>query len=257
MPPLPLACQLYTVRDLTQRDFPGTIRELAAIGYRAVELAGYGNLRTAADVRKVLNDHGMAAVAAHTGLDALERGFNKLLDDAAALGTGTIVLSFLPESRRKDADGWRASAALLNELGWACQTQGIELAYHHHHFEFVRLDGEYALDLLWRLTDPAYLKAELDTFWIRYGGEDPAGYIRKLGPRAPLLHLKDLLRGPPVKFGEVGTGILDFPGILAAAREAGVRWGIVEQDNTYDRPPLESLRISYDNLKRLGAVPSA
>jgi sugar phosphate isomerase/epimerase len=122
------------------------------------------------------------------------------------------------------------------------------------HFEFQKLDGQYALDLLWQQTDPSYLKAELDTFWMRYGGEDPARYIATVGSRTLILHLKDLLRGPPVRFGEVGTGMLNFATILAAAEEAGVRWGVVEQDSTYERPPLQSLRISFESLKRLGAV---
>jgi sugar phosphate isomerase/epimerase len=247
-----IAAQLYTVRDLTQRDFAGAVKAVAAIGYRAVELAGYGNLPSAAEARKVLNDHGMAVVGSHTNLEALERNLIRVLDDAAALGSPTVVLSFLPELRRKDGDGWRASAATLDEIGWACRTQGVELAYHHHHFEFLKFDGQYGLEILWRHSSPENLKAELDTFWIRYGGEDPAGYVRRLGPRATHLHLKDMT--PNRQFGEVGTGTLDFPAILAAAEEAGVRWGIVEQDSTYDRPPLESLRISFDNLRRLGAA---
>ena len=251
---LQIVCQLYTVRDLTQQDFPGTVKSVAGIGYRAVELAGFGSLRSAADVRKVLDDNGLSVAGTHTNLDALERSLDRLLDDAQTLGTDTIVLSFLPEHRRKDLDGWKAAAATLNQIGRACRGRGIQLAYHHHHFEFQKFDGRYALDVLWENTDPEFLKAELDTFWIRYGGEDPAGYIRRLGSRTVVLHLKDVLKGPPVKFGEVATGILNFATILAAAEEAGVRWGIVEQDSTYERPPLESLRISFENLRRLGAV---
>ena len=249
-----IACQLYTLRDLTQRDFTGTVSEVATIGYRAVELAGYGSLRSVRDVRKVLDDNGMQTAGSHTNLDALERNLQRVLDDAEILGSRTVVLSFLPEDRRKDAAGWLAAAAGLNRIGETCLRRGIELAYHHHHFEFQKFDGQYALDLLWQNTDSRFLKAELDTFWIRYGGEDPVRYLAKLGGRATHLHLKDLQPGPPTRFGEVGLGILDFPGIVAAAEAAGVRWGIVEQDSTYDRPPLEAVRISYENLKKLGAV---
>ena len=251
---LQIGCQLYTVRDLTQQDFAAAVKGVVDIGYRAVELAGYGNLRSAAHVRKVLDDNGLSVAGTHTNLDALERALDRLLDDAHTLGTDTIVLSFLPENRRKDLDGWKAAAATLNRIGEACRARGIQLAYHHHHFEFQKFDGRYALDVLWESTEPEFLKAELDTFWIRYGGEDPASYIRRLGARTTILHLKDVLKGPPVKFGEVATGILNFATILAAAEEAGVRWGIVEQDSTYERPPLESLRISFENLRRLGAV---
>ena len=254
MPQPRIACQLYTVRAATHTDFPGAIAAIRAIGYDAVELAGYGNLKTAAEVRKVLDDQGMAAVAAHTNLAALQNSLPRLIEDSHTLGSRTIVLSFLPEPMRKDAAGWRAAAKALEEIGAACRDCELDLAYHHHHFEFQKFDGAYGLDILWQSTNPAFLKVELDTFWIRYGGEDPAGYIRRLGSRAPLLHLKDMLPRPDRRFCEVGLGTLDFPSILDAAEAAGVQWGIVEQDSTYDRPPLESLRISFENLKRLGAV---
>lgn len=252
MPRMGIAAQLYTVRDLTQRDFAATVKAVAAMGYGAVELAGYGNLKSAAEARKVLQDHGMAVVGSHTNIDALERALGHVLDDSEILGNRTVVLSFLPEPRRKDAAGWRLAAATLDRVGRECLARGIELAYHHHHFEFQRFDGQCGLEILWQNTAPHHLKAELDTFWIKYAGEDPAGYIRRMGPRATHLHLKDLTTNR--QFGEVGTGTLDFPSILAAAAEAGVRWGIVEQDATYGRPPLESLRMSLEHLRKLGAV---
>ena len=250
----PIACQLYTVRGLTHADFPGTLKQLRAIGYNAVELAGYGSLRTAAEVRKALDDNGMMAMASHTNLATLETSLPRLIEDAYTLGSRSIVLSFLPEPRRKDAAGWRAAARTLEEIGAACHDCGVQLAYHHHHFEFQRFDGISGLELLWQNSDERFLKAELDTFWLKYGGEEPASYIRRLGQRATLLHLKDMQPGPERRFGEVGVGILDFQGILQSANEAGVQWCVVEQDVTYDRPPIESLRISLENVRRLGAV---
>jgi sugar phosphate isomerase/epimerase len=249
-----LACQLYTVRALTHADFPGTIRSLAEIGYRAVELAGYGSAGSAVEARKVLDDHGMAVVGSHANLEALEKHLPRLIEDSHTLGNRTIVLSFLPEPRRKDSAGWRAAAKALERIGADCHDCGLELAYHHHHFEFQKFDGQCGLDILWQNADARFVKAELDTFWIKYGGQDPAGYITRLGSRTPLVHLKDMQAGPERRFGEVGTGTLDFPSILTAMEKAGVRCGIVEQDVTYDRPPLESLRISFENLRRLGAA---
>ena len=251
---LGIGCQLYTLRDLTRFDFAAAVKRVADIGYRAVELAGFGNLRTAAEVRKVLDDQGLRVAASHTAIESLEWDLDRIVDENHTLASPTIVLSFLPEHRRRDLAGWLDSAATLNRIGKACDRQGLELAYHHHHFEFQKFDGQYALDLLWRNTDTGFLKAELDTFWIKYGGEDPSDYLTRLGGRATHLHLKDMQPGPERRFGEVGVGILDFPGILAAAENAGVRWGIVEQDLTYNRSPLESLRISYENLRTLGAA---
>ena len=252
--PLPIACQLYTVRDLVRQDLAGAVKAVADIGYGAVELAGYGNLPSAIEVRNVLDDLGLSVVATHTNMDALERNLAAMLDDAERLASPAVVLSFLPEPRRKDAAGWRAAADLLGQVGQGCRERGIELAYHHHHFEFQKFDGKFGLEILLENTDPDLLKVELDTFWLRYAGIDPVKYINRLGSRTTLIHLKDVQPGQQTRFGEIGTGILDFPAILAAAERVGVRWGIVEQDSTYERPPLESLRLSFQNLRRLGAV---
>ena len=254
MPNLPIACQLYTVRHLTQQDFAAAASAVAEIGFHAVELAGYGSLRSAADVRKVLDGLGMAVVASHVGIEAIETGLARQLDDCESLRCPALVLSFLPESRRKDSDGWKAASATLNEAGRVCRERGVQLTYHHHHFEFQKFDGVFGIEILWRHTDAQLLKAELDTFWLRYAGIDPVKYINRLGDRTELIHLKDLQPGQQTRFGELGTGILDFPAILAAAERAGVKWGVVEQDTTYDRPALDSLKISFAYLARLGAV---
>jgi sugar phosphate isomerase/epimerase len=254
MPKPGVACQLYTVRALTHADFAGTLRALAAMGYSAVELAGYGNISSAAEVRKVLDDLGMAVVGSHTNIAGLEGNLPHLIEDSQILGNRTIVLSFLPEPRRRDAAGWKAAAQTLDRIGATLRGHGLELAYHHHHFEFQKFDGMNGLDILWQNASAENLKAELDTFWLKYGGEDPVTYNARLGSRTPLLHMKDMQPGPDRRFGEVGTGTIDFKPILPAAERAGVRWLIVEQDSTYDRPPLESVRISLENLRRLGAV---
>lgn len=248
-----IACQLYTVREIALRDFSQALRAVRNIGYTAVEIAGYGSLGSASEVRKALDSQEMSVAASHTNIDALERSLPRLLDDCDTLGTDTLVLSFLPEPRRQDARGWQTAGRLLDGIGRACAERGVELAYHHHHFEFQKFDGKYGLEILWESTDPAFLKAELDTFWLRYAGIDPVKYLNRLGSRTRLIHLKDVIAGPPTRFGEVGAGILDFPAILATAKTVGVRWGVVEQDSTYERPPLESLRMSYEKLVSLGA----
>jgi sugar phosphate isomerase/epimerase len=157
MPKLPIACQLYTVRHLTQQDFPAAAAAVAEIGFRAVELAGYGSLRSAAEVRNVLDGLGMAAVASHLGIDALEKNLPRQLDECSVLQCPALVLSFLPEPRRKDAEGWKAAAATLNEAGRVCRERGVQLVYHHHHFEFQKFDGVFGLEILWRHTDPQWL----------------------------------------------------------------------------------------------------
>ena len=254
MPKMGIACQLYTVRDMAAKDFADTVKQVARIGYRAVELAGYGNLKSAKEARKALDDHGVKAISSHAGIAGMESDLNKILDENETLGCKTTVLSWMPEDRRKDAAGWRAAAQSLNKIGAEAQKRGHEFAYHNHSFEFQKFDGKYGLDILYENTDPKLVKAEIDTYWVQHGGEDPVPYINKLGPRVTLLHLKDMGKGADKRFAEVGTGILNFRAILDAAEKLGTRWGIVEQDSTYETAPIDAVRTSYENLKKLGAV---
>lgn len=271
---LPIAVQLYTLRDLTQADFSGTVREVARMGYAGVELAGFGNLKTASEVRRVLDDAGLAACGSHASIDVLELDLNRVLDDNATLGNKNIICPWMPEERRKDADGWKQVAVTLNRIGGECRQRGFEFAYHNHSFEFQKFTlrdpietaaeanppsdssqlEKTGLDLLFAQTDPALVKAELDVYWVQHGGFDPIVWIKQLGPRCLLLHLKDMAPGGERKFAPVGAGTLDFAEILKAARDVGVKWGIVEQDTTYETPPLEAIRTSFENLKNLGAV---
>ena len=248
-----ISVQLYTVRDLTSKDFAGTVKKVAQIGYRYVEMAGFGNLKSAAEARKALDDAGLKVSGAHANIDALEKELNKVLDDNAAMGNKTIICPFMPEPRRKDAAAWKQSAAGLTKVGRACSEKGYEFAYHNHSFEFQKFDGKTGFDILWENSDPNFVKAEVDVYWVKHGGDDQVARINQLGKRVIVLHLKDMAAGPDKKFAPVGTGILDFKSILDAGDKLGIPFGAVEQDNCYETPPLEALKISYENLKKLGA----
>ena len=271
---LPISLQLYTVRDQTAKDFPGTVRDIARIGYTGVELAGFGNLKSAGEVKRAVDDVGLKVSGMHVRLELLESELSKALDEAQLFGSKFVICPWMPEERRRDADGWRQVARSLNHIGRACRARGHVLCYHNHSFEFQRFtlkDPEATaveanpprdsaklektgLDLLYDESDPELLKAELDTYWIKHGGVDPFTYINKLGRRVALLHLKDMARGSEQRFAPVGTGSLEFRYILAAAQAVGVEWNVVEQDNCYETPPIESLRISFENLRKLGAA---
>ena len=254
MPNMGIGVQLYTLRDLTAKNFARTINAVAKLGYQSVELAGYGDLKSPKDVKKALDDAGLKAPAGHYAIDVLEKEAERIKDEAELLGLETVVVPYLAEDRRKGADGYKRTAELMNEIGNVMHGVGLELAYHNHSFEFEKFDGKYGLDILYENTMAHLVKAEIDVYWVKHGGADPAALIDKLGDRVRLLHLKDMGPEPEKRFAEVGTGSLDFKAILAAAEKHGVRWGMVEQDNTYDTPPLDAIRTSYENLKKLGAV---
>lgn len=253
MPNIGIALQLYTVRELTAKSFSSAIEEVAQIGYKAVELAGFGNLKSARDVRKVLDNHGVRVISSHTALDLLERDPNRVMDDNDLLGNKNLVVPYLAEDRREDTAGWLSVAHTLNRIAGTVQSRGFQLAYHNHAFEFAPLEQDKrGIDILWESTDPALVRSELDTFWVKHGGEEPVEYMRKLGTRVLLLHVKDMAPGEEHRFAPVGAGLLDFAAILKTADELGVQWAIVEQDATYETPPLEAARISLESLKSLG-----
>lgn len=251
---IPISVQLYTVRDLTARDFAGTVKQVAAIGYESVEMAGYGNLKTAAEAKKALDDAGLSVAGTHVSIDQLENEIVRVMDESETLGTKLVICPFMPEARRKDAQGWKSVARSLNQAGRACHERGIDFAYHNHSFEFQKFDGKTGLDIFFDNSEPHLVKAAIDVYWVKHGGEDPVARINQLGDRVVALHLKDMAAGDDRKFAEVGTGILDFKAILEAAKKHGVRYGAVEQDNTYGKDPLEAIKTSYENLKKLRAA---
>ncbi len=258
MSKLPIAAQLYTLRDLTRTDFAGTLAQVRNIGYRGVELAGHGNLASAKDVRKVLDDLDLELAGAHIGIDTLEKDLAQTLDEQAVLGNQNIVCPYLPDNRRKDAEGWRQVAHSLSTIASKCKQRGLNFAYHNHSFEFqpVETEGKQTtgMDILWQNTEANLVRAELDVYWVQHANLDPVQYIKTLNKRVLLLHLKDLAKDEEKSFAPVGEGILNFQEIIAAGESVGAQWGIVEQDSTYKVPPLDALRISYDNLRKLGAV---
>jgi len=251
MPNLPLAVQLYTLRDLVAANLPATLQQVAALGYTGVELAGYGSLKNPADIRKALDDNHLKMAGSHIGLEAMETDLNRVMDENDILGNKNLVIPGLAKERRADAAGWKRIAQTLNELGQKVQSRGFKLAYHNHSFEFEQFDGQTGMDILYANAQPQNLKAELDVYWIRHGGQDPVAYINRHAGRILLIHLKDMAAGPEQRFAPVGTGTLDIRGITAAAQTAGAQWLIVEQDNTYDTPPLDALRTSMENLKKM------
>lgn len=252
MSKLSLSLQLYTVRDLLAADFAGTMKQVARIGYKSVEMAGFGNLKNATEAKKALDDAGLKAIGTHAGVDLLGKDLGKALDDCRILGVKNLICPWIGEDLRNSAAAWKNTAKILNQAGKQVHAAGLEFAYHNHNFEFQSFEGQTGLDILWQNTEPELVKSELDVFWVKFAGEDPVAYMKKLGKRILLVHLKDMSAGPDRKFAPVGTGILDFKAICDQAEKVGVQYGIVEQDNCYDTPPLDAIKTSYENLQKLG-----
>lgn len=244
-----IALQLYTVRDRTADDFVGTLRAVAEVGYRAVELAGFGGL-SVADLRRTLDDCGLQAMAAHVPyLQFVERA-DGVCADLQQLGCSYAVVPSLPQEYRTDTALLQEAAANFNRWGAIAHEAGLRFAYHNHAFEFASLAaGGTPFALLQQQTDPALVAFEVDLFWAQVGGVDPAALVRQLAGRAPLLHVKDMAAGADQQDTPVGTGVLPWPDLLAAGRAVGAAWYIVEQD--YPNDSLADVRTSLRNLEQL------
>src|SRR5262249_13311920 len=205
--------QLYTVRDLLQADFEGTLTRLAAIGFREVEFAGYHG-RSPQVVRAALNGAGLTAPSAHVTIEAAREDWSRALDAAHAIGHTYLVIAWLPEQDRRTLDGYRAVADLLNQLGERAKAAGIRLAYHNHDFEFPKVEGRIPYDVLLERCNPASVAFEMDLYWITKGGQDPLAYFARWPGRFPLVHVKDSAGPPDHRMMDVGAGTIPWRAIF-------------------------------------------
>ena len=250
MSKIPIALQLYTVRDETAKDFKGTVRKVAQMGYAGVEFAGTGGL-SAQEMKDLLAETKLKPAGNHVGLGPLETELEQVISFQKAIGNRFVGIPALPGEMRNPS-GFRKAAAAMNRIGAELKKAGLVLYYHNHNFEFDVVQGERGIDILLKETDPDLVKFQCDVYWAYYAGEDPAAFIRAHAGRFPLIHLKDMaITGDQRTFTEVGEGVLDFQAIFAASEAQGAEWYIVEQD-VCARPSLESARISLQNLKKWG-----
>jgi sugar phosphate isomerase/epimerase len=246
-----IAVQLYTLRSLLKdaATVAGVLGRIREIGYQSVEVAGLGD-GVAGRFGEELRRSGLKACAAHASLDRLHAQIDAVARECMAWGCEYVVVPSLPELYRSH-QGFRRFAAEAADLAARLAGHGIQLAYHNHAYELQRFDGATGLDTLLASTDAQALAIELDTYWLQFGGANPATWIRRCAGRAPLVHLKDMaiVNGDPVD-APIGEGNLDWTGILSACRAAGTRWLVVEQDAPRG-DPLEAVATSYRNLETL------
>lgn len=241
-----VALQLYTVRDETAKHFAQTLYRVAEIGYAGVEFAGYGSLASK-DLAAILADTGLWTVGTHVSLASLEKDFEYQVNYSLDLGCTLLVVPWISEEWRT-VEGIKRLGDLLNHYGQQARERGMTLAYHNHDFEFrPTSDGELLINKFIAATDPALVKLEFDTYWAAFAHVDPIAFIQQHGERIISLHLKDMT--PEHTFTEVGDGILNIVGYTNAAKVAGIKNYIVENDAPRI-PSLESARRSFENIQR-------
>ena len=238
-----VAAQLYTLRELfhDRSQLPAVLRALREIGYEHVEIASVQP--SAAELAAA----GLGVCATHESLDSLNNELDRVIGRCLEWRCPYVVVPSVPADYHS-AGGFRRFAHEARGIADRFRRHGIALAYHNHDFELRTWDGQIGLEVLFDSAPADVLKAELDTYWLQLAGANPVDWILRFYDRTKLMHLKDML----IDGGqaEIGRGIIDWPAVLRACREAGTEWLIVEQDQCAG-DPLDSLALSHRNLTDL------
>jgi sugar phosphate isomerase/epimerase len=247
----PIGVQLYSLRDICATDFIGTLKQVAALGYGAVEFAGLHNHK-AADIKAVLDEAGLKAPSFHMSHADLRKNFDQAISDfVKTLGCKYAVIPSGPKDYSDGGERWKKFCADVREMKKRCADAGVQLAYHNHPFEFEAIGDKDGYHYMFHDKPEESPLAEVDICWVAAAKRDPITEIRKLKGRVKLVHVKDLDPGPPPRDTEVGSGILQWPAIYKACEEAGVEHLIVERDKP-EPPSIESIKKSLAFLKQQG-----
>lgn len=270
MKDLRIAYQLYSARDEAGKDLPAVLKTLKDQGYEGVEFAGFYGY-SASQIKALLDEYGLKAVSSHVPIEALKEDIFGVISFHQKIGCPMIAIPYLSESDRPGNRAFAELIPVIYRIGSLCREAGIQLLYHNHDFEFEAFNGGHMLDFLYQAIPSRLLQTEVDTCWVKYAGVDPAAYLLQYKGRAPVVHIKDFVGfkgdsspyhligqadNPDASIAQfsyrpLGMGVQDLPAIVSAAKEAGARWLIIEQDESPDRPPLEASAISIDYLKKI------
>jgi sugar phosphate isomerase/epimerase len=241
-----IGMELYTVRSLTAKDLAGTLAQLAKIGYKEVEFAGYQG-HTAAEVRAMLDQNGLTAPSAHIDLPKIENEADVTFADAKVVGHRWITVPSLPRGPRQTVDDWKQIAARFNAAAKKVNDAGFKFAFHNHNDVFRKAGDQLPIDILMQETDPTLVSYQMDVYWVVNGGGNPVDLLGKYPGRFKMLHLKDSMGAPDHKRADVGAGTIDFKAVLSHAK--GIDNYFVERDDPTD--PMASATASFNYLSRL------
>lgn len=247
-----IAAQLYTIRDFMQTpaDMEASFQKLHHIGYEAVQLSAGGPIDPK-ELRKIADENQIKLLATHISFDDMKNNFDKVVEEHKILGCEYAGIGGLPQDYR-NAEGFVEFAKEYTEIAKKFRAAGLGTTYHNHHFEFEKFEnGKTGMDLL--LENSEEFLFLIDTYWIQAGGGDVVDWIYKLKDRIEIVHFKDMAYGNGGQImKEIFEGNLNWKDIIKACEDIGVTYAIVEQDNCNGRDPFDSLKISYDNLKKAG-----
>jgi sugar phosphate isomerase/epimerase len=242
-----LGVQLYSLREELKENYAGVIAQLSEMGYNAVETAGYPG-STAEEAKKLYQEHSLKVLSQHTGLPIGDHK-NRIIEEAQMLGA-TYLITGGPHGgwdSYSSLDSLKASADAYLEAAQNAAPHGLKVGHHNHDMEMNELEGKLGIEHFLELTEGKAVW-EMDSYWVKVGGQDPADLLKTYGEQIPLIHIKD---GPGVK-GEpmlaAGKGVMDIASILEAAPHAELL--CVELDNC-DTDMLKAVDESIAYLRGL------
>lgn len=284
-----IGIQLFSLPKALEADFGGGIHMLSEIGYREIEMYGPFSFsapsaierwvaitsaigfsgsgyfgRTAAEVKKIMDDNKLTVPSIHTDFETLRTRMNQLGEAAQTIGFKYVVLPALPEENRKTLDDYKKTIDIFNQVGEQAAKAGLRFAYHNHGYGLQELEGKIPVQMIIENTDPKKVFLEMDLFWTVAGGVDPIAFLQKYPGRYKMMHVKNMKQ--KVRFSgdgsdsrqwielfpqmsTVGEGVLDIKGIIQAAKKSGMEHFFVEQDMV--QSPEVALKKSFDYMKSL------
>lgn len=270
---LPVALQLYTVRDVMATDFVGTLAKVKEMGYDGVEFAGLFDYAPS-QIKHWCDSLDLVPISAHVPLAEMLADIDKVIADYKAIGCEYIVVPYVTEERRPGGELFYQMVEEIKAIGQKAKDAGLVLLYHNHDFEFKKLEnGQTGLDYLYENVPADLLQTELDQCWVKYAGYEPVAYLEKYTGRSPVVHLKDFYQegkqdadpyaliglneedkkeNTAFEFRPLGQGLQDIPAIVEASKAAGSKWFVVEQDQpSMGKNSLECAKMSIDYLNTL------
>jgi sugar phosphate isomerase/epimerase len=244
----------YTVSAVVSKpDYPEAHGKIRAMGYRFVE-TGFPLPCPLPEYIKLLKVADLKTSDVHIPLETIQKDFAEIVKTMHSLECKYVTIPHPCSTPHSTEDDWKRLAQGADEAGKKLAGEGLVLQYHNHHVEFQRYGGRTVMELLYSMTDPNYLKAQIDTHWVARGGGSPASWIRRMKGRIDQVHFKDMYLNEKLEpiFAVPGEGNLDWPGIVAACGDCGVKYCIVEVDpNPYTPDPMNACERGYRNLKKM------
>ena len=247
-----LGAQYYTIREACQtiEDFDDSCKKVSEMGYKIIQLSAIGEF-DAKSIKEITDKYGLQVVCTHRAAKNYLENLDAEIEFHKTLGCKVCGLGAMPGFNAKI----ETIEAFVKNFKPVCEElkkHGLMFAYHNHSFEFEKINGRHAFDIIVEKMSSDNFKLILDVYWLAYAGINPAKFIREHKDMIPCVHFKDLkIKDNAPKYAEIGQGNIDWDDVIAACEEANVEYVLIEQD-TCEGDPFDSLKISYDYLSKKG-----